>query len=224
MMPYNMMDGNAYNRFVNLDSIEYRIFDFLVKSDNKYCQNLFKLLKYDTADCLMKPNLTTAEKRALLYVTNGEVADQKVMLMPYVDDALVEQGSYLRIFVDSIFPQNHVISTVNVGVQVVTHNKICNIYGEATEFNPETNPAELDENGNPTIIYKSRITEMLKSVLAALNGTVVAGVGTLQFNSTLPGGESRVKQELWNGKKFIGYKIVFSTMMSGASNGMTCAY
>lgn len=39
------VDGNAYNRFVNLDNIEYRIADFLAKSDNKYADYLFKILR-----------------------------------------------------------------------------------------------------------------------------------------------------------------------------------
>ena len=37
------VDGNAYNRFVNLDNIEYRIADFLAKSDNKYADYLFEV-------------------------------------------------------------------------------------------------------------------------------------------------------------------------------------
>ena len=32
--PYNV-DGNAYNRFVNLDNVEFRIFDFLAKKTKK---------------------------------------------------------------------------------------------------------------------------------------------------------------------------------------------
>ena len=52
-MPMNRSgDGNAYNRFVNLDNIEYRIVNYLAKSKTKYANNLWKILKYDTEDCL----------------------------------------------------------------------------------------------------------------------------------------------------------------------------
>ena len=52
------VDGNAYNRFVNLDNIEYRIADFLAKSDNKYADYLIKIIKYDTMDTHMRQSLT----------------------------------------------------------------------------------------------------------------------------------------------------------------------
>ena len=56
MLPMNRSgDGNAYNRFVNLDNIEYRIVNYLAKSTTKYANNLWKILKYDTEDCLSLP-------------------------------------------------------------------------------------------------------------------------------------------------------------------------
>lgn len=209
---------NSFNRFVNLDSLEFRIIDFLAKSDNKYADNLFKVLKYNTEDCLLKPTLSYAERIGLLYTNNGETGEKRVFMNPFQDDSTEEQSAQLRIYVDSIVPQNHIISTVNIAIETIVHNKIANIYGEASEFNPRSNPSELDENKNPIIIYKSRESVLLKSVIAALNGVFVAGVGQLQFNSQIKGSSSQSNMSLFNGKKFFGHKTIMSTMLSGNSS------
>ena len=223
MIPFSI-DKNAYNRFVNLDSVEFRIIDFLAKSEDKYAQNLFKVLKYDSEDCLFKDNLSYEEKMELLYKNNGDASDERIYMSPYIDDAYTVQSSHLHIYVYSIVPQNHIISTVNIGIETIVHNKISNIYGDASLYNPQSNPSELGPNGEPTIIYKSRASELVKCVLAALNGSFVAGVGTLQFNSQLTGSESRSKMSLWNGKKFFGHMTIMSTQMSGASVTPGCGY
>lgn len=223
MGPFSV-DKNAYNRFVNLDNIEFRIIDFLAKSENKYAQNLFKILKYDVEDCLYKGDLSYEEKIALLYKDNGEASSARIYMSPYIDDAYIEQSSHLHIYVYSVFPQNHLLSTVNVGIETIVHNKIANMYGDASLYSSTTNPSELGPDGQPTIIYKSRASELLKCVLASLNGYFVAGVGMLQFNSQLTGSESKAKMSLWNGKKFFGHMTVLSTQMSGVSNTPGCGY
>lgn len=216
-MGYFSVDRNAYNRLVNLDNIEFRIVDFLAKSENKYAQNIFKILKYDTEDCLYQNNLSYEEKMALLYKNNGEASSERIYLSPYIDDAYVLQSSHLHIYVYSVFPLNHLESTVNIGVETIVHNKIANIYGDASLYSSGTNPSELGPDGQPIIIYKSRASELLKCVLASLNGYFVAGVGTLQFNSKLTGSESKAKMSLWNGKKFFGHMTILSTILSGVS-------
>ena len=58
--------GSAFNRYTNLDNIEWKIIDYLVKSKSKYANYLWKILKYDTEDCLTKADLTEKEKLALV--------------------------------------------------------------------------------------------------------------------------------------------------------------
>ena len=38
--------GSAFNRYTNLDNIEWKIIDYLVKSKSKYANYLWKILKY----------------------------------------------------------------------------------------------------------------------------------------------------------------------------------
>ena len=162
-------DGNAYNRFVNLDNIEYRIVNYLAKSKTKYANNLWKILKYDTEDCLSLPDVSYKDRMALLF---------RVFLTPFTDDGWDVQCSHLHIFVHSVVPQNHITSKVNIGIETIVHNKISNILGDVQ--NEDGNPSELDEDGNPVIIYKNRASTMLKSILADINGQMVAGIGMLQ--------------------------------------------
>lgn len=215
------VDGNKYNRFVNLDNIEYRIVQFLAKSDNKYSDYLFKILKWDTMDALMRPSLPYEERMKLLYANNGDAAGERIFLSPFIDDSFEEQSSHLHIYIHSLVPQSHLTSVVNIGLETIVHNKISNIQGDAAMYNVDTNPSEMGKDGQPEIILKNRASVMLKCVLAALNGSFKCGVGTLQFNN-IPGGSDNAKMSLWNGKKFFGFSAVMSMLISGVSDTPEC--
>lgn len=235
------IDKNNYNRLSNLDGASDRIVEFLIKSRSKYADYLWRILQYDTEDCLscsIKDEKTgrildinndddfeiiKKQRRKLLYVNNGDASVKRVFLSPYIDDAWDVQSSHLHIYVSSVVPQNHLTAVVNIGIECITHNKISNIVGDASELNVNHNPSELDENGDPIVRYKSRTEVMLKSVVADLNGSFVAGVGMLQFNSQLSGYDN-AKLTLWNNRKFFGYQITMSTLMSGVSDDNNCGY
>lgn len=213
---------SAYNRLTNLDNIEYKIVDFLARSDSKYANYLWKILKYDDQDCLSRENLSYKDKMELLYTNNGESTQSRVFMTPYVDDSWDEQTSHLHIFVNRVFPTNHLTSKVEVCFEIIVHNKIGVIFGDASEFNPESNPVEL-KDGQPVILYKNRASEMLKDIVATLNGAMVNGVGMFQFNMELSP-EERASSTVWNGKKFYGYKLTMSTIMSGVSQTDDCGW
>ena len=222
-MNNGFVTGSAFNRFTNLDNIEWKIIDFLINSKSKYANYLWKILKYNTEDCLAQPDLTKEEKRALVYKNNGDASPYRVFMGPFIDDAWEEQCSMLHIYLYGINPSNHIQGKVHLCFECIIHNKISNIYGDASEYNEQTNPVELDENGDPLIPYKSRATEMLKSVVAALNGEMVNGVGVLQFNETLSPYDT-AKASLWNGRNFFGHRVIMSTLMSGVSENSDCGY
>lgn len=236
------MDSNytnndvAFNRFVNLDNIEWNIIMYLVDSQTKYAKNIWKILKYDTEDCLLKDDVSRQDRLDLIYTNNGDSSVKRVFMTPYTDDGWTQQSSHLHIFVDTIEPKNHLTAVVNISVETIIHNKISNIFGEA---DPEklitsadgknnncdmgTNPVEVNKNGEITVPYKSRATVFLKSVLAEFNGVFVNGVGKLQFNEQMsPYGISR--QYLWNRRNFFGHSTVFSTFLSGTSESPYCGF
>lgn len=221
--------ANAFNRFVNLDNIEWGLIMHLVNSDTKYARNIWKILKYDTADCLLQDDVSREDRLDLIYTGNGDASVKRVFMTPYVDDGWTQQSSHLHIFVGTVEPKNNITAVVNISVETIIHNKIANIMGEADPEalmrNPDgssnncdmgTNPAEVDAEGNVVTLYKNRATVFLKSVLAEFNGTFVNGVGKLQFNVEMsPYGIAR--QYLWNNRNFFGHSTVFSTLLSGVS-------
>lgn len=214
---------NDFNRYTNLDNVEWRIIKHLVESSSKHANNIWKMLAYNEEDCLFREDLTSAEKWNLIYRDNGLSTNKKVFMTPYIDDAWEEQSSRLDIFVDQILPTNHVSSQVNICIEVLVHNKIANIYGDAEEDNINTNPSELGPEGEILIPSKSRATTLLKSVLAELNGCFVAGVGDLQCNSKM-NPYSRVQKYVWNNHAYFGYAITFCTLMSGVSDTPMVGY
>lgn len=222
-MDNGFVTGSAFNRYSNLDNIEWKIINYLVKSKSKYANYLWKVLKYNTEDCLTQPDLTEAEKMALVYKNNGDATPYRVFMSPFVDDAWEVQSSHLHIYLYGITPQNHLTGKVHICFECIVHNKIANILGDASEYNPQTNPVELDEKGDPIILYKSRATEMLKNVIAALNGEMINAVGVMQFNETLSPYDA-AKASLWNNRSFFGHRIIMSTIMSGVSECSDCGY
>lgn len=227
MGSFGMFDGYdthiEFNRFVNLDSIEWRIIDSLLNSTSVHAEDLWKMLKYPSEDCLFQEPLTRAEKIKMIYRDNGESSDKRVFMAPYTDDAWQEQASRLDVFVSRAIPRSHVLSAVNVTVEIIVHNKINNIYNNAEVDNPNSNPSEFDEEGGLLIPSKSRATAMLRDVLAELNGKMVAGVGQLQFNTQLSP-YSTAQQYVWNNRAYIGYSAIFSTLMSGVSETPEVGY
>lgn len=218
-----MKTEHAFNRFKDLDGIEWRVIDHLAKDQGKYADYFWKALKYDSSDCLSQPSLSYEERMALVYTGQGEASKYRVFITPYVDDSWQEQGSHAHFYVYNIQPTNHTNAVVNVGIELVVHNKLVNILGDASVFNEDTNPTEMNEDLESTVPYKSRITELLKDVVAALNGINVASVGQFQFNERLSIYDN-ANLALWNGESFIGYNVVMSTIMSGVSLDTECKY
>ena len=216
-------DGVAYNRYTNLDGAEWRIIHALASSKSKHAKNLWRMLKYNTSDCLIRDDADVdptnvnyiANRLALVYVDTGVSDDKKVFMTPYVDDAWVTQSARLDVFVDSIKPTSNINSQVNIGIEIIVHNKINNIDGDASPTDPESNPSEI-RNGESIIPYKSRATTMLKSVLAELNGVFIDGVGMLQHNMQI-NSESKTISKVWNNHAYLGFSVMFSTYINGVS-------
>lgn len=216
-------NDNAYNRYNDLDGAEWRVIDALVKSDTKYGKYLWKMLKYNKPDCLSGDEVSNKEKYKMIYRDDGEASKYKVFMLPFIDDGWTEQSARLDVYVNRIAPFDYVRSTVDITIEVIVHNKINNIYGDADEDNPLTNPTETDEDGNILIPSKSRATTMLKCILAILNGLYIDGVGTLQCNEqTSP--YCGVRNYVWNNRSYFGYSITFSTVMAQASPNPECGW
>lgn len=217
-------DGSLFNRYANLDNIEWTIIQYLVNSKSKYADNLWKILKYNTADCLLKPSVSRADRLKLIYTSNGDASVKRVFMTPFIDDAFTEQCSHIHIYVGPIQPDNNITSKVNIVIETIVHNKISNIMGEATGDDMDNvNPVELSDDETPITLFKNRETVMLKSIIADLNGRMVNGVGVLQFNRDLSQYDVS-KPYLWNNRSFYGHSTTMTTIISGVSEDSVCGY
>lgn len=227
---YEYSGYSDFNRFINIDGIEGKIVAHLLTSDTKYAQMLWKILKYDGKDALAQPDLTTAEKVALVdgfgtNPTGGQTGAVRLFFSPFVDDAWVDECSSVYIYVDDVYPIDHMRSTVSVLVETVIHSKINVLFGDADEIaNPEgTNPNDYfyKDGETPAVQLKSRASVLLKCLLAELNGLYLDGIGYLAFNTDKSIDGDKVKGKatlsLFNRRSFFGHQIRFNVTMSGVS-------
>ena len=210
-------DETQFNKFHNLDSVETRVINYLKNTDTDDCNRLWKLLKYSDIKALYKNNLSKEDKNKLIYQDKNE-SDCRVFTFAYVEDNFTEVCSLLKVYIHSIQPVNHLTSTVNVAIDILTHNKISNVYNDESDVLDGGRPVE--EN----ISTKNRNTVMLKAILATLNGADIEGTGVLQFNKELSD-KCQAEMKLSNNRNFYGYTVVLSCQMSGiggAINGFPC--
>ena len=207
-------DETQFNKFHNLDSIETRIINYLKDTNTDDCNRMWKLLKYSDMKALYKDNLSASDKKALIYQDRNE-ADCRVFTFPYIEDNFTEVCSIIKVYMYSVQPDNHLISTINVSIDILTHNKISNVYNDEGDILDGGRPVE--EN----IATKNRNAIILKTILSTLNGADIEGVGVLQFNKELSD-KCQAEMKLSNNRNFYGYTVVLSCQMSGiggATNG-----
>ncbi len=213
----------SFNRLKNLEGIEWTCVDYLLNSTSKYANNLWKLLRYPETDCLIRKDLTREEKLNLIYTDTGQSNDKRLFIQPLTDDSCVSESSRMNIYVGDIDPINQIQSKVQIVIEVMCHNKITNILGEAFEDDPRTNPSELDGLGNSIILYKNRATTLLRNTIAEFNGADIAGIGLMQLNQEISN-YSRSRFYVFNTKAYIGHRIVFYCYFSGASSCASSGY
>lgn len=203
----------AFNRFVNLDSIEDRIINYLINSETKNAKRIWKLLKYGTIDALNQKDLTKKERSKLIYRGEDEQTDKRIFMQSYLDDAFTVQCSLLKIYVDSVVPINHLVANVNIGIDIMSHSKVQIVYNDAMD---DIENPDLYREVESQIVYKNRNTLLLKCILAELNGANIEGVGQLQFNQKASV-FNQSRSGIFDNKMYNGSKTIFVTAMSGVS-------
>ena len=208
-----MIAEQQYNRFCNLDSITERIINYLIKSDSYDANRIWKLLKYSDKDALLKENLTQEQKAELIDDDGIHQSEKKVFRYPFLEDSFTVRTSLLRIYIDSVVPKNHLTSVVNIGFDIISHNKISNIYNDSSD--PIEDPEKFKQVDSE-IMIKSRNDVLLKSLLSELNGKDVEGVGRFVFDNQMSP-FAQAKYGLFNNKNYCGFKLIIPCLQSGVS-------
>ena len=210
-------NGTRYNRFMNLDGSEDRIIYYLLSPNKKdkllleQTHIIWKLLMYNDYDALNMPLPKYTDVIKLISNDDIQQADKRIFRFSRLEDGFTEQCTILKIYIDSIIPQNAYVSQVNYGIDVVCHNKIINVRTGYEENEPAI---DIVDGVEIKVETKSRITLMTRAILSLLNGADIAGVGRLQFNME-NFRYNQAQYALWNNRNFEGMKIVIGAMQSG---------
>ena len=172
-----------FNQFDRLPYIPYRIIEYMANNN----ENIWKIMKYRTYDCISQPNLSLSDKLALVWRGDSDQNKYNVFLNRVVEDAEPDATSIFKIYRLDSKPINHLLSTVSYEFDFIYGNKI----------------SLIDYNGIPCNIGDVFETELMQT----LNGKDVGGVGLIQFNhelSTL----SRSGVTSGNNKTYSGYSAI----------------
>ena len=94
------------NTFTSMPFIPYKIIGELI-----YNENLFKLIYYDTYDCLSKPNVPIGKKSDLIWQHNKNMEDCNIFLTNTKSDIMTDSKTILQLYRYSTVPKNLYIST-----------------------------------------------------------------------------------------------------------------
>ncbi len=94
-----------------------------------------------------------------------------------------------------------------------------NIVAARTVTRYGANPNDSDVQGSVVVSMKNRETVLVKSILAALNGKYLDGIGYLRFDIIKDASESNseVTMPLFNSRSFFGHSIKFVMSIAGDS-------
>lgn len=150
-----LLSLNHYNKLKGYDLLSYKVISYLIENN----EDIWKMLKYNTPDALSKSNLTQEEKASLIYSGETDSEPFKVFRDPFTDDVFTEQVCQLRIFPNSTYPENRIMSIQDICIQIVCHVKI----------------NYLDD-------YVIRLDRIIYELINTLNGSDIGTVGQFYFD------------------------------------------
>lgn len=184
-----------YNNFSQLSYVPYNIVMTLAQNN----ENIFKILKYNTYDCLTQPNLSFEEKMGMIYKNQDQQQDYRIFLNPLVENMQYDATTIMKCFRYDSWPKNHLLATVVYEFDILFGDKI----------------AMIDYNGIPC----NRADVMETEIMKTLNGTfALNGVGAFQFNAELSQ-YCRSRMVLNNTRNYNGCTIFMAMQIGSIDEG-----
>lgn len=177
-----------YNKFSTLPFMPNKMMEYLFENN----ENIWKILKYPTSDCLSKPNLSMNEKVEMIWGGQDNQQDFNIFFTKEIDNMFPELTTILKLFTLNISPDNHLVSTVALQFDIICGGKI----------------SVIDYMGIPC----NRIDVLRMELLGTLNGENVLGIGELQFNNKLSRWCGSM-MNIGNDKTFTGATLIFATQV-----------
>ena len=151
---------SAYNKYTLLPKVSYNIATYLMNNTN--AELIWRLLYYTTNDAWninIHPNLTKAQKGALIYKGDGMVNDYRVFFDAGMDNAWTTSNAMLRISPVTLDPTTYVYGIQCIRFEVYSHSTI----------------SMLSD-------YTARSLSIVQKLIEVLNGAEIDGIGQLFFN------------------------------------------
>jgi len=177
-------DNRNYNKLTQMPQMPYLMISEIL-TDN---DDIWKLLQYNEANALDQPNLTNAQKRAMIYNGSGDESNSRVFTNLFINDSFNEVQTQIRVDVSEVRPDNYVYAQLNVGILILAHNSIMTLNN-----------------------YENRTTRILHELIKTLNGIEINGIGKLVFDRDRH--ESVLAKKMKINNYFSGY-ILYMNVIS----------
>lgn len=186
----------SFNKFSTLPYVPYNIVLELLNNDN-----ICKLLKYNTYDCLSKPNLSYDEKIAMIWKNEDQMQNYNIFLTNTKANMMTEAMDIMQVYRHHGEPTNQVLAV--------------EIYRFDFLFGSKT--AMVEYNGIPC--NRGDVFEM--ELMKSLNGVDVGGtIGLLKYINE--GDFRRMCSSdvgIGNNSTFTGITVLLGTQVGSVENG-----
>lgn len=178
------------NKFLSMPFIPFKIVMALLENDN-FC----KLIYYNTIDALDRPDLTIAQKRAMIWDGQDDMEHYNIFLTNVQPNEETENRTVVKVYRYVTDPINRNIATVAYAFDILFGSKI-----PLVRYNGIT-------------CNRGDVIEM--EIMKTLNGEDVAGVGYLQYDNDLTA-LCRSRVGVGNNYTFTGLSIIMATQIADA--------
>jgi len=178
------------NKFLSMPFIPFKIVMALLENDN-FC----KLIYYNTIDALDRPDLTIAQKRAMIWDGQDDMEHYNIFLTNVQPNEETENRTVMKVYRYVTDPINRNIATVAYAFDILFGSKI-----PLVRYNGIT-------------CNRGDVIEM--EIMRTLNGEDVAGVGYLQYDNDLTA-LCRSRVGVGNNYTFTGLSIIMATQIADA--------
>jgi hypothetical protein len=179
MTPNSLNDRSAYNKYFDFPDYSFKCIEHLM--DNN--EEIWKLLKYTTPQAWEEPNLTSAEKRALIWKGHGISSDYRIFMDDGPPDVVTKETAQLRIYPFGISPDVRNIGTVTIMMETYSHYKI-----------------------NTLSNYRTRTDTIIQQLIETFNGLNMFGIGRMHLSKK---GTSASRMESGGQLPFKGKWLLF---------------
>ena len=153
--------ASSYNDYSDFPLFAYRCVAHLIQDTN--VELLWKLLAYNDKDAWREdsshPDLTTAQKGALVYDGSIDEINYRVFMDVGMADPWTIESSQIRVSPVLLEPTNYIIGKIIMAVEIYSHFKV-----------------------NTLSSYQTRTDTIAQLVISSLNGADIEGVGKMYFD------------------------------------------